>query len=45
MISRGKAGNTRPKGEESLKDKGLKINKEKTKVICESFGTGTTGYR
>ena len=25
-----------------LKDKGLKINEGKTKVMCESFGTGTT---
>ena len=25
-----------------LKDKGLKINEDKTKVMCESFGTGTT---
>ena len=25
-----------------LKDKGLKINEDKTKVICESFGTGIT---
>ena len=25
-----------------LKDKGLKINEEKTKVMCESFGTDTT---
>ena len=25
-----------------LKDKGLKINEVKTKVMCESFGTGTT---
>ena len=25
-----------------LKDKGLKINEEKTKVIYESFGTGIT---
>ena len=24
-----------------LKDKGLKINEGKTKVMCESFGTGT----
>ena len=30
------------KWNECLKDKGLKINEEKTKVICESFGTGTT---
>ena len=27
---------------ECLKDKGLKINEEKTKVMCESFGTDTT---
>ena len=27
---------------ECLKDKGLKIYEEKTKVMCESFGTGTT---
>ena len=30
------------KWNECLKDKGLKINEEKTKVMCESFGTGTT---
>ena len=30
------------KWNECLKDKGLKINEEKTKVICESFGTGIT---
>ena len=30
------------KWNECLKDKGLKINEEKTKVICESFGTDTT---
>ena len=30
------------KWNECLKDKGLKINKEKTKVMCESFGTGKT---
>ena len=30
------------KWNEYLKDKGLKINEEKTKVMCESFGTGTT---
>ena len=30
------------KWNECLKDKGLKINEDKTKVICESFGTGTT---
>ena len=30
------------KWNECLKDKGLKINEEKIKVICESFGTGTT---
>ena len=29
------------KWNECLKDKGLKINEEKTKVMCESFGTGT----
>ena len=28
------------KWNECLKDKGLKINEEKTKVMCESFGTG-----
>ena len=27
---------------ECLKDKGLKINEDKTKVMYESFGTGTT---
>ena len=27
---------------ECLKDKGLKINEDKTKVMCESFGTDTT---
>ena len=31
------------KWNECLKDKGLKINEEKTKVMCESFGTGTMG--
>ena len=30
------------KWNECLKDKGLKINEDKTKVMCESFGTGTT---
>ena len=30
------------KWNECLKDKDLKINEEKTKVMCESFGTGTT---
>ena len=30
------------KWNECLKDKGLKIYEEKTKVMCESFGTGTT---
>ena len=30
------------KWNECLKDKGLKINEEKVKVMCESFGTGTT---
>ena len=30
------------KWNECLKDKGLKINEEKTKVMCESFGTGIT---
>ena len=30
------------KWNECLKDKGLKINGEKTKVMCESFGKGTT---
>ena len=25
-----------------LKDKGLKVNEDKTKVMCESFGTGIT---
>ena len=30
------------KWNECLKDKGLKINEEKTKVMCESFGTDTT---
>ena len=30
------------KWNECLKDKGLKINEEKIKVMCESFGTGTT---
>ena len=30
------------KWNECLKDKGLKINEGKTKVMCESFGTGTT---
>ena len=30
------------KWNECFKDKGLKINEEKTKVMCESFGTGTT---
>ena len=30
------------KWNECLKDKGLKTNEEKTKVMCESFGTGTT---
>ena len=30
------------KWNECLKDKGLKINEGKTKVICESFGTDTT---
>ena len=29
------------KWNECLKDKGLKINEDKTKVMCESFGTGT----
>ena len=29
------------KWNECLKDKGL-INEDKTKVMCESFGTGTT---
>ena len=33
------------KWNECLKDKGLKINEEKTKVMCESFGRGTTGCR
>ena len=30
------------KWNECLKDKDLKINEEKIKVMCESFGTGTT---
>ena len=30
------------KWNECLKNKGLKINEEKTKVMCESFGTGIT---
>ena len=30
------------KWNECLKDKGLKINEGKTKVMCESFGTGKT---
>ena len=30
------------KWNEYLKDKGLKINEDKTKVMCESFGTGIT---
>ena len=30
------------KWNECLKDKGLKINEGKTKVMCESFSTGTT---
>ena len=30
------------KWNECLKDKGLKINEEKMKVMCESFGAGTT---
>ena len=30
------------KWNECLKDKGLKINEDKTKVMCESFGTDTT---
>ena len=30
------------KWNEYLKEKGLKINEEKTKVMCESFGTDTT---
>ena len=30
------------KWNECFKDKGLKINEEKTKVMCESFGAGTT---
>ena len=30
------------KWNECIKDKGLKINEDKTKVMCESFGTGTT---
>ena len=30
------------KWNEFLKDRGLKINEDKTKVMCESFGTGTT---
>ena len=30
------------KWNECLKDKGLKINEVKTKVMCESFGTGIT---
>ena len=30
------------KWNECLKDKGLKINEDKTKVMCESFGTGIT---
>ena len=30
------------KWSECLKDKGLKINEDKTKVMCESFGTGIT---
>ena len=30
------------KWNECLKDKGLQINEDKTKVMCESFGTGTT---
>ena len=29
------------KWNECLKDKGLKINEDKTKVMCESFDTGT----
>ena len=30
------------KWNECLNEKGIKINKDKTKVMCESFGTGTT---
>ena len=30
------------KWNECLKDKGIKINEDKTKVMCESFGTDTT---
>ena len=30
------------KWNECLNEKGLKINEEKTQVMCESFGTGTT---
>ena len=30
------------KWNECLKDKGLRINEDKTKVMCESFGTGIT---
>ena len=30
------------KWNECLKDKGLKTNEDKTKVMCESFGTDTT---
>ena len=30
------------KWNECLKDKGFKINEDKTKVMCESFGTSTT---
>ena len=30
------------KWNECLKDKGLKISEDKTKVMCESFGTDTT---
>ena len=30
------------KWNDCLKNKGLKINEDKTKVMCESFGTGIT---
>ena len=33
---------TERKWNKCLKDKGLKINEDKTKVMCESFVTGTT---
>ena len=33
------------KWNECLEDKGLKINEDITKVMCESFGTGTKGCR